>query len=291
MESALVVCRTVHYTSVLLVFGACVFQAGLATDDLASHLEVAMRRWLATGAALALLSALGWLALVSGEMGRGWPEVTNPAVWLAVLGDTEFGEVWTWHLLLAAALAVLVLLRGRTAHRLAALAASLAAASLGLVGHAVMPEGPAGLFSRASQVLHLWAGGFWLGALVPLLWCLARIADPAQRNETMIALRRFSAFGHLAVATVILTGIANTAFILKRMPTDLASPYQRLLLIKAAAVAGMVALALANRYVLVPRWRKDPDAVKWLRILTSAELVLGLGAVAIVSWFGTLNPH
>ena len=74
-----------------------------------------------------------------------------------------------------------------------------------------------------------------------------------------MALRRFSAVGHGAVAVVIVTGIVNTGLILGHWPSDWNSPYQALLMIKIALVIAMALLALLNRYAVVPRLATHVD--------------------------------
>jgi putative copper resistance protein D len=105
----------------------------------------------------------------------------------------------------------------------------------------------------------------------------------------LLALQRFSSLGQIAVATVLATGVVNSWFALDAWPTG-SSPYQALLLAKIALVAIMVALALANRYVLLPRFDTTPYALSLLRWSVIGEAILGLGAVGLVSIFGILAP-
>ena len=163
--------------------------------------------------------------------------------------------------------------------------------SLGFIGHAAMLEGAAGRVSRASHVVHLLAGGFWLGALVALKLCLERFDQPDLASEISSALQRFSGLGHLAVAAVIASGLVNVALVLDRWPTDTSSPYQLLLLLKMALVAMMVGLAIVNRYVLVPNLENSEAALRGLRLSTLVELALGVCVVALVSVFGNLAPQ
>lgn len=52
----------------------------------------------------------------------------------------------------------------------------------------------------------------------------------------------------------------------------------------------MVALALANRYLLVPRLGQGPQALQLLRQATAVEIALGVVAVALVAAFSGLDP-
>jgi len=164
-------------------------------------------------------------------------------------------------------------------------------ASLALTGHANMDEGTRGVLHILNDALHVLAGGAWLGSLLVLPDCLARLRDPAFCTEAKTALRRFSSAGHLAVALVIATGIVNTVLVLQRWPTDFTSTYQMLLATKIAFVAGMTGLALMNRYIFVPRMLTQPDrAIIQIRNGTYAELALGASVLALVAFLGILDP-
>jgi putative copper export protein len=108
---------------------------------------------------------------------------------------------------------------------------------------------------RANDVLHVLAGGAWLGALLPLIPILRLLDEPDCHADALLSLRRFSTAGHIAVALVLTSGVINTALILQRLPTDWSSPYQALLALKIILIAGMTGLAIVNRYIFVPRMR------------------------------------
>jgi putative copper resistance protein D len=52
----------------------------------------------------------------------------------------------------------------------------------------------------------------------------------------------------------------------------------------------MVLIALSNRYGLVARIGRSRRAASALLAGPVAEIVLALGIVALVAWFGTLEP-
>jgi putative copper resistance protein D len=93
------------------------------------------------------------------------------------------------------------------------------------------------------------------------------------------------------VAIVLTTGVINTWLVLRRLPINVSSPYQALLLAKICLVAIMLGLALVNRYLLVPRLQSVPYSLRLLRWSTISEINLGLGAVGLVSVIGTLAPR
>ena len=63
-------------------------------------------------------------------------------------------------------------------------------------------------------------------------------------------------------------------------------------MLKAILVMIMVVVALANRYVLVPRMRQDEDRAAPLGFVWMTKLEWAIGAVVlvIISLFATLEP-
>ncbi len=101
---------------------------------------------------------------------------------------------------------------------------------------------------------------------------------------------RFSRYGHLAVALVILTGGINTLLI-AGVPWPVHSRYLSMLWVKACLVAVMVIIALYNRYLLVPRFNQSQGAAQRQFItLIKVEWILSLLVVACVSLFATWEP-
>ena len=221
-------------------------------------------------------------------MGDGWTDVWQPAVWQAVAG-TRFGGVWIWQILLAWIAFAVVWIRPRHgARQLVALLAAQLLLSAG-VGHAAMHEGLLGALQRTNHALHLFCAASWFGGLLPFIYCL-RLTQGRWRRAAVYTMARFSRYGHLAVAGTIASGVINALLIQGGMVG--ASPWGRMLLIKCALVAGMVAIALVNRYVLVPRMSASGSRAENL-ILRTTQAEMGLGALALlaVSLFATWEPY
>jgi copper resistance protein D len=291
LNDLFILCRFLHFAAAMAMFGTSVFLGTLAPPSLAEDLAASMRRLEWTAWTVLAVSGLGWLLLEAGEMGEGWQDAVDPQVLSSVIVDTTFGHVWVWRL--AGVIALAAVLGGRPSrYRTVAALSALLLGSLALVGHASMRVGFVGALERANQAIHLVCGGFWLGALPPLLTCLTRLHEGSPfRREAATALRRFSGVGHGAVAGVVATGAVNVAIILRRPPTDLASPYQALLFAKILVVALMIASAVGNRYWLVPRMAVSPGpSRRWLARMTTAEIVLGGVVLALVSIFATFEP-
>ena len=270
MDRALILIRFLHFGAAMLLWGGAAFGGARSGSRVV---------W-----GLLALTSVAWLMLEAGMAGDGWADAVDPGTIWALVSATAVGRAWAVHLALVAALG-LALMRGRGV----TVAAGLALASLALVGHAAMQEGAEGVLHRLNAALHLLAAGVWLGGLPPLFATLARM----RQGEGALApqLMRYSRLGHWAVAAVIVTGAVNTALVLGRVP-GCGSPYQALLVLKIALVAGMVGLALVNRYVFVPRLKTadSPAALRAIARGTLAEIALGMAVLALGSAFATFDP-
>ncbi len=287
-EAALAACRFLHDAAALLVWGAAAYLAGLVPEALAEAIGRRLRPALSVAIAVAVATTLASLPITAATVGDGWGDALDPDTLGTLLFGTSVGTAW---LLQAAAAGILAATWISTPRlRTTAAAAGLVVAALALSGHAVMHSGAVGLLHRLVDTVHVLAAGAWLGGLVPLALILAAAGRDCW-GSTNLALRRFSSVGQVVVALVLLSGVANTALVLRRWPTDWSSPYQALLVAKVAAVAAMAALALANRYLIVPHMARDrPRALRLIRNAAIAEIALGLGAVGLVSVFGLLDP-
>jgi putative copper resistance protein D len=291
VETALALCRFAHFAAAMTLFGATAFVVALTPPDLAHALRPATRAIAAAAIPAAALSAVVWLALESASMVGDWSAFFDLGSISAVLTDTDFGAVWLWRLVLAAALVVALAL-GRGGPTLALLlGAALLLASLGLVDHAAMQAGAVGVLHRANDATHLLATAAWLGGLPMFALCLKAYCDPNLSAGAVTAMRRFSFWGQFDVAIVVLTGVANVALTSGLGALAPATPYRLLLAAKLVLVATMIALALFNRYVLSPRLAPDGAARRALTRSCVAEVVLGAAVVALVSLFGLLDPR
>ena len=107
-------------------------------------------------------------------------------------------------------------------------------------------------------------------------------------------LHRFSAMGMIAVALLVASGIANSAFRLQSFGALVTTAYGLLISAKIALLSMMIALAVINRFLLMPALcgtgltAERPRAALVRNVI--AEQILGvlvLGAAAIL---GTLSP-
>lgn len=277
--------RFIHFLTLMLVFGTTAFAHWLADPAIRDTLQrrfIPLQRGALT---LAFFCALLMFAVQGGMMGNGWHDVWQPDIWLAV-SETQFGSVWLWQIVFALATLLLGFMHQQGRVLLLVTAQLLLLAN---TGHAAMYDGAAGVFTRINYALHLLCASAWFGGLLPVLYCM-QLVNTSRRPQAIGSLMRFSRYGHLAVAGVLLSGIVN-ALLIQGAVLPWQSLYGRLLLVKCALVLLMVAIALVNRYVLVPRFRLQEAEARTVFIrMTQAEVVLGIVVLATVSLFATLEP-
>ena len=302
MQLALVVLRLVQFASAMVLLGSPSFALALVrrlpSDSLARHaFEAWLHQILLAAAAVALVSAVLWLDLEAAIMGGGWSDALDPGIVGTVLFSTDFGGAWQWHLGIGIALLAVLLPSLKSVRRITLVAALGAAfvASLAWAGHAVMYPGPTQVGVMA---IHMLAGGLWLGSLPALIHSL-RLAMRLRTRELADALvqllPRYSRAGYLAVTLVLLTGIANSAFLVDGIRALVTTAYGVVLLVKIVLVLIMVSIAAVNRFRLLPsiifpgQGRVSDALTALLRMvaLEQATAVLILGAVSLL---GTLAP-
>jgi putative copper resistance protein D len=305
IDLGLVVARLLHFAAVTALAGVSFFPL----YAYANAEPIVLLRWrqgvLLAAAVAALLSGILWFVLSVANMSGTLADVADRDVLWTVLNETSFGRVWTARMLLA--VIVLVVISRRFASTVGpqpdwimpSLTAALLA-SLAGVGHSQIEEGMAGVIHVTSDTAHLLAAGAWLGGLLPLGFILAhdgRETDTARATDLDEVLLRFSGMGYIAVATLIGSGLANGWLLIGSVSGLFATPYGQLLLVKLALFAGMLALAVSNRFWIVPSLTKartdgrGPTA--WtarLRHHVLGEQFLGLMVLLIVSVLGMMRP-
>jgi putative copper resistance protein D len=282
MTEALVLCRFLHFTVVLMLFGAWVFRPLLLGRE-TKWLDPALARvtrWLSV---VALLSGVGWLLLITASMASSPQAAFDPATLGLVLSNTFFGQVWRWHLLLNLLLMAVLLTPWRSSVALRVGLSSLLLATLAPVGHGAMLDGLQGQLLILNQIVHLTCVGAWLGGLMLLVMILRQPDD----HPLSAILQRFSGIGYALVAGLVMTGLINVRVLTGVFwPTPLLSGFALILLIKVVLVIAMLGLALFNR-LRIEDCQQRPGL---LRASVVLEWLLGIGAVAAVSLLGTLPP-
>jgi putative copper resistance protein D len=304
IDLGLVVARLLHYMAVTTLAGVALFP--LYAYAFAEPKELSRRRQavLLFSAVGALLSGLLWFVFSVANMGGAWAAVADHEILWTVLNETTFGWVWMARMLL------IVLIVGVTAVRpfwmeiagrdlVTAFLAAMLLASLVGTGHAQIEEGRTNLVHVGSDAAHLLAAGAWLGGLVQLGFVLHdySLGRGGPIVEADRILLRFSSMGYIAVATLVVSGLVNSWFLVGSVSSLLTTLYGQVLLGKFAFFAAMLALAAANRFWLVPRMietRSDAGQLAvWLgrlRYHVLGEQFLGLMILLAVSILGTMRP-
>jgi len=290
VQAALALCRFAHFLAAMVAFGTSGYLWLLAPAALRRQLSLNLRRVVLVAGLVVLFSAILWVLLEAAAMADAWSGAFDPDMLEGVLFETAFGRLWLARLVLCAVLAAALAFRADKSWGLRTGLAALTLASLGLTGHAAMQTGWLGALHRGNDALHLLCGGAWIGGLVPFALCLFACSRPELRGEAVSAMMRYSRWGHFFVILIVLSGATNVALTSGALPFPPSSPYRALLLAKIALVACLVAIALVNRYVIVPRWGPDDKARRTLRVTSMAEIALGAVVVGLVSLFGLLDP-
>ncbi|OAT32133.1 copper resistance protein D [Buttiauxella brennerae ATCC 51605] len=281
--------RFIHFTALMVLLGSTISCSFLAPQQF-KPVIIRRLKWLWHSAVwMTALSAILLLCAQAGMMGSGWRDVINPQIWLAVLG-TRFGSVWLWQILLGVITVVVLLIKPRILQPMLLILAAAQLILLAGVGHAAMREGFVGGLQRVNHAVHLLSAGWWVGGLLPLLMCMRMAHKPQWRQAAITTMMRFSRYGHLAVAAILLSGLINSLMILG-WSLPLESDYVRFLLVKVVFVAVMVIIALYNRYFLVPRFNRAPTATKQFIQLTWLEVILSVLVLLAVSIFATWEPY
>ncbi|WP_022682291.1 copper homeostasis membrane protein CopD [Sphingobium bisphenolivorans] len=253
-------------------------------------------------AAMAVLAVggivLSGLWLLASAAGMAGTPIFAPDLSIVdiLLKETPVGMVLA--LRCAALLLVFPLLLWRGSGWSAALAlpACIAAATLAWSGHAAASEGAAGSMHRIGDALHVLAAAGWFGALLVLLHSV--LARGGRLDQAATLLHRFSLFGTIFVATLIVTGAFNAVMIVgwSNLPALLHSLYGWLLFAKLVLFGGMLLLAAANRWRLTPRLEgalrsgETRAALGHLRLSLILETMLAVLILGLVAMLGTLDP-
>ena len=302
IDIGLVLSRFLHYAATTTLFGAALFPMYAYVDAEPEQEGRWRSKLLLLTTILALISGFLWFVFSAASMTGSLSDLADGEALWAVIHDTGFGVVWTGRMALATImLIVLLAVRPLPATVRRAIAVSILAAillvSLAGVGHTQVEEGWASLVHVAADAAHLLAAGAWLGGLAALAHVLLHYAGKSSGSVSVDqVLLKFSGMGYVAVATLIGTGVINSWFLVGSISNLTTALYGQVLLAKLALFAGMLALAVVNRFWLVPSigevrsGGKPETPLRRLRHQVLGEQVLGLAILAIVSLLGTLPP-
>lgn len=284
-----ILCRWLHFAALMSLAGGSLYTVLMAPARFRNYLSERFKLLLSVSAVVSFGTAILLLAVQTGLMGNGWRDIADIKIWQAVL-QTRFGQAWQWQLLLALTGVSALLLKGKRRQQLLFLSGIGQLTGLAFVGHAAMMEGATGVLQRTNQAVHLISAAFWAGGLLPVAMLMKEARQQTTRYDAISTLMRFSRYGHLAVALVVISGVINALLLLGWPPASF-HLYSQLLLIKTLLVTMMCAVALINRYWLVPRFQRCGERAQHLFLhSTLAELLLSCLVLLLVSVFATLEP-
>ena len=279
--------RAVHFASLMVLFGASAF-AWLVRTRLQSALALP-RGLLPSCGAVALATTLLLAGFVAGEM-TGSAATFDPAAVWPVLRDTLYGHVALERMaLLTAFLAIGLLIRGAQVVA-GAVAGGVALALLGLTSHAAAAGAPQYFYLRAGiDAAHLLTAAVWTGGLVALVTVISR--EPRETASHIALLRLFSRWGVGSVAILVAAGTINAIAILDVQGMRWSTAYLTLLAFKLVLAALMVALALTNRFGVLPGLaRGEKEAADTLPLTLFAELGSAILIIVVVGFLGLTAP-
>jgi copper resistance protein D len=277
MDGPGIALRLLVYLQGALLLGTLLFAAPWTLQIRRAAMGIALAGVALNGIAVVALAA----SLSESGTLLDWPTIQ------LLLGETATG--WAAIVRILALTGVIVAIAATGLHPLASGLSIIAVASLAWNGHGGMTEGLAGWLHLGADALHLIAGLGWIGAVAAFLWTASRSRECS--SELSGRLERFASTGSILVALLLVTGVANTLFIVgwEGVVGLTTTTYGRLLLLKILLFAGMLSAAAANRFWLTPRLETSSSLVA-IRASLAAELIVGGVVLGLVAWLGTLDP-
>jgi len=261
--------RAVRDLALLIAAGGALFVLGIARFP-------AERAVLGAAGAVAMIAALAGIGLQGADMvGKDFWSLD---AWRSGL----FSSVGVSSCVAAAGTLLIVIatmLSGGPAGSTLLTAGALAAiASLPLTGHATTARPAAA--AVAALAAHGLAAAFWIGSLAALLAIMSARAS----GEAAAVLRRFSAWGTLAVATLAIAGITFVLLQLDSVAALFGSRYGWLILGKIVLLLALVLLAVLNRFRWLPMLERGiRAAAARLRWSIGAEVALVVCVIGVTA--------
>lgn len=305
IDVGLIVARLLHYAATTTLAGVSFFPLYAYQGAEPQPLAHWRRRLVLAAAIVALFSGLGWFAFAAANMSGALADLADPEVVWTVVRDTTFGNLWTARMLLAAIIVGVTAMRSCStaivSHVTTSVLTAALLASLAGTGHSQIEEAWSSVVHVASDAAHLLAAGAWLGGLLPLGFILVLYtggiegAGPADLDQVLL---RFSRMGYIAVATLIGSGLINSWFLVGSVSSLPTTAYGQVLIAKLLLFGAMLALAILNRFWLVPLTGKQKTgesggSTAWtgkLRNHVLGEQFLGLMVLLAVSVLGMMRP-
>jgi copper resistance protein D len=302
----LVIARWIHFACVFVLFGSSFFWLYERQERSSSGPGALPRTLRATtilvriAAPVAAISGVAWLALILINMTKYFGSAVDPEDLSLFFFETPFGTVSILRLTLLAISVLIAFLpwHGRWRFAALALAGALLLITQAWFGHAAEGTGLYRAVVITVYAIHTIAAAAWAGGLPVLLFALIeqrRFVHDEARACTLDICSRFSLMAMVAVALIVLSGVANAGFRVGGSFGKLFdSDYGDVLLKKLAVVAAMLALAYFNRFIAASRLRaalsKGTKQIAWLRYSVAFDIVLGALVLGLSAILGITMP-
>ncbi len=281
------IARGIGYAGTFIAAGGAIFLAVVLDDRSDRHWLAKVVLWAALVGAVGVVVQLPISAALATGLGLG--SITHEGV----LGDVLADGVGTQTIVVLLGLAVAttaVLWRRTTATRVAAVVGGCAAAiGFAFAGHTTITS-PRWLV-YTSDVVHVLAAAVWFGGLVFLFLFLRR--QRAEAGDAVHAGGVVARFSRLAAFAIISVGIAGGILAyeeIRALSALTSTTYGQIVLVKLGVVALIAAVAVYNRYRLVPALRRAEARGRnaWSHLASTVRVemigmvvVLGLTAVLV----------
>jgi putative copper resistance protein D len=272
----------------MVIFGVSAFSWLLKSQlRYETGIPPALLRWSVVVALVTNVLSLGFVA--NEMMGTGTAGLNPTIVW-QVARETLYGQLALVRASLLATLLAGTWLRRSWMFPAGVILGGGALALLGLTSHAAAAVAQQYEYVfAAGDALHLLAGGFWIGGLVALIPSV--LAQPRDYAKLVALLQLFSRWAAAAVAILVLAGTASAIAILDMQGMRWSSAYLTWLAIKLVLAGVMIALALTNRFGIMPALtRGEKEAADTLPLTVFAELGCAALIVLVVGILGLTAP-
>jgi copper transport protein len=269
--------RALRDIAILLVAGLGLYLAIVGPFPFAA-------RWSAVAAVAAGITSIVALGLQGFELAGARSKLFDPGSFRIIPPAIAIATAAT--IVASAVIALASRAPARSLHRAMLVSCPLLMAVAHVaVGHAMTSSSPRAAFVVLTA--HVLGAAFWLGSLAALLYLLVR----APTDRGIAALRRFSRIAIVAVPVFIAAGVAGAFLEVPSITALISSVYGQLLMAKAALVVPLIALAGANRNILLPALARGESSARGRLAKTIVvELAVVLGIVGIAAQLGRTPP-
>jgi copper transport protein len=155
-----------------------------------------------------------------------------------------------------------------------------------VTGHAVDDTLP--IYTQASFLFHTGAGLTWLGGLLGLVYWMYTAKGKSPEVANRLA-ERWSLVAKIAMAVVVVSGLALALENVGSFANLLATPYGRLLTLKLVSLCFVLLAALILARYITHRPQTEFDT-QWYAKVGVGESVFGVALLFLASWIAVITP-